>query len=84
MNLRNLGGRLYKRGTYGDRNPWDGAAAFGVRMPASIGFCCEALGSLLLYTLTGICAVEYNKRVESVFEVIAEPSIGPVSRTRRE
>jgi len=27
-----------------------------------------------LYTLTRICAVEYIKRVESVFEVIAEPN----------
>src|SRR5580700_853471 len=27
-----------------------------------------------LYTLTSICSVEYTKRVESVFEIIAEPS----------
>ena len=27
-----------------------------------------------LYTLTSICSVEYIKRVESVFEVIAEPN----------
>jgi DNA-binding transcriptional ArsR family regulator len=26
------------------------------------------------YTLTGICSVEYTKRVESVFEIIAEPN----------
>ena len=28
----------------------------------------------LLYTLTGICQLEYVKRVESVFEIIAEPN----------
>ena len=28
----------------------------------------------LLYTLTRICSLEYTKRVESVFEVIAEPN----------
>ena len=28
----------------------------------------------LLYTLTSICSVEYTKRVESVFEIIAEPN----------
>jgi DNA-binding transcriptional ArsR family regulator len=28
----------------------------------------------LKYTLTGICSVEYIKRVESVFEIIAEPN----------
>src|SRR5579863_2153083 len=27
-----------------------------------------------IYTLTGICSVEYIKRVESVFEIIAEPN----------
>jgi DNA-binding transcriptional ArsR family regulator len=27
-----------------------------------------------LYTLTSICSVEYIKRVESVFEIIAEPN----------
>ena len=27
-----------------------------------------------LYTLTSICSVEYTKRVESVFEIIAEPN----------
>src|SRR5262245_43950146 len=27
-----------------------------------------------LYTLTRICLVEYNKRVETVFEIIAEPN----------
>src|SRR6202040_2402701 len=27
-----------------------------------------------LYTLTGICSVEYIKRMESVFEIIAEPN----------
>ena len=31
-------------------------------------------GSLLLYTLTRICAVQYTKRMESVFEIIAEPN----------
>src|SRR6516225_2719043 len=30
--------------------------------------------SLLLYTLTSICSVEYTKGVESVFEIIAEPN----------
>ena len=30
--------------------------------------------TLPLYTLTSICSVEYIKRVESVFEVIAEPN----------
>ncbi len=29
---------------------------------------------LCIYTLTSICAVEYMKRVESVFEIIAEPN----------
>jgi len=29
---------------------------------------------LPLYTLTSICPLEYTKRVESVFEIIAEPS----------
>src|SRR5207244_5309919 len=28
----------------------------------------------LLYTLTRICSVEYTKRVEPVFEIIAEPN----------
>jgi len=28
----------------------------------------------LIYALTGICSVEYIKRVESVFEIIAEPN----------
>jgi DNA-binding transcriptional ArsR family regulator len=32
------------------------------------------LSSLALYTLTRICRVEYIKRVESVFEIIAEPN----------
>jgi DNA-binding transcriptional ArsR family regulator len=31
-------------------------------------------GARPLYTVTRICPVEYNKRVESVFEVIAEPN----------
>src|SRR5437588_7862720 len=31
-------------------------------------------GALPEYTLTRICAVEYIKRVESVFEIIAEPN----------
>jgi len=30
--------------------------------------------SLSIYTLTSICSVEYMKRVESVFEIIAEPN----------
>jgi DNA-binding transcriptional ArsR family regulator len=30
--------------------------------------------AFLLYTLTGICSVEYIQRVESVFEIIAEPN----------
>ncbi len=30
--------------------------------------------ALPLYTFTGICSVEYTKRVESVFEIIAEPN----------
>src|ERR1700678_2364099 len=29
---------------------------------------------VLVYTLTSICSVEYIKRVESVFEIIAEPN----------
>jgi len=32
------------------------------------------LGPLSLYTLTRICSVEYTKRMESVFEIIAEPN----------
>ena len=32
------------------------------------------LGPNLLYALTSICSVEYIKRVESVFEIIAEPN----------
>ena len=32
------------------------------------------LGPALVYTLTSICSVEYMKRVESVFEIIAEPN----------
>ena len=28
----------------------------------------------LLYTLTSICSAEYTKRVESVFDIIAEPN----------
>src|SRR5216684_9139715 len=32
------------------------------------------LGPLPLYTLTRICSVEYTKRMESVFEIIAEPN----------
>jgi len=31
-------------------------------------------GALAKYPLTSICSVEYTKRVESVFEVIAEPN----------
>jgi DNA-binding transcriptional ArsR family regulator len=31
-------------------------------------------GVLSLYTLTGICAVEYIRRMESAFEIIAEPN----------
>src|SRR5205807_3067856 len=31
-------------------------------------------GALPEYTLTRICSVEYIKRVESVFEIIAEPN----------
>ena len=31
-------------------------------------------GNSALYTLTSICSVEYIKRVESVFEIIAEPN----------
>jgi DNA-binding transcriptional ArsR family regulator len=31
-------------------------------------------GPLPLYTLTRICSVEYIKRMESVFEIIAEPN----------
>ena len=34
----------------------------------------KGCGSLPLYTLTSICSVKYTKRVESVFEVIAEPN----------
>jgi DNA-binding transcriptional ArsR family regulator len=30
--------------------------------------------SLLLYTLTSICSVEYIRKVQSVFEIIAEPN----------
>jgi len=30
--------------------------------------------TLTLYTLTRICSIEYIKRVESVFEIIAEPN----------
>ena len=30
--------------------------------------------ALLVYTLTSICSMEYTKRVESVFEIIAEPN----------
>ena len=33
-----------------------------------------ALGPSLKYTLTRICSMEYTKRVESVFEIIAEPN----------
>jgi len=32
------------------------------------------LGPLPVYTLTRICSVEYIRRVESVFEIIAEPN----------
>jgi len=32
------------------------------------------LGPLPIYTFTRICSVEYTKRVESVFEIIAEPN----------
>ena len=31
-------------------------------------------GPLLVYALTSICSVEYANRVESVFEIIAEPN----------
>jgi DNA-binding transcriptional ArsR family regulator len=31
-------------------------------------------GKIILYVLTGICLLEYIKRVESVFEIIAEPN----------
>ncbi len=31
-------------------------------------------GSLPVYALTSICSLEYVKRVESVFEIIAEPN----------
>src|SRR5229473_1389330 len=34
----------------------------------------KPMPGLPLYTLTGICSVEYIKRVESVFEIIAEPN----------
>jgi len=34
----------------------------------------SCLGSAPLYALTSICSVEYIKRVESVFEIIAEPN----------
>ena len=34
----------------------------------------RSLGSPPSYTLTRICSVEYIKRVESVFEIIAEPN----------
>src|ERR1039457_1054936 len=33
-----------------------------------------AWGPRPLYALTSICSVKYNKRVESVFEIIAEPN----------
>src|SRR6516162_1673497 len=33
-----------------------------------------ALAPSLKYTLTRICSMEYTKRVESVFEIIAEPN----------
>src|SRR6266702_8243935 len=33
-----------------------------------------ALAPLPVYTLTCICSVEYTKRVESMFEIIAEPN----------
>ena len=33
-----------------------------------------ALAPLPVYTLTCICSVEYTKRVEPVFEIIAEPN----------
>jgi len=32
------------------------------------------IARLLTYTLTRICSAEYKKRVESVFEIIAEPN----------
>src|SRR5882724_3199620 len=34
----------------------------------------ETLGRSPLYTLTSICSLEYIKRVESVFDIIAEPN----------
>jgi DNA-binding transcriptional ArsR family regulator len=45
-------------------------------MPSASGFTAEtvALGAPLLYILTRICAMKYIQRVESVFEIIAEPS----------
>src|SRR5437879_13148151 len=35
---------------------------------------CWPLRSRALYTLTRICSAEYTKRVESVFDIIAEPN----------
>src|SRR5947208_10630488 len=34
----------------------------------------KGYGPLPVYALTRICSVEYTKRVESVFEIIAEPN----------
>jgi len=46
-----------------------------IRSPFCIAFsCCWGWMIGLLYTLTRICSVEYTKRVESVFEIIAEPN----------
>src|ERR1700733_14860678 len=41
-------------------------------IPAKLNVCSEE--KLLLYSLTRICYMEYIKRVESVFEIIAEPN----------
>jgi len=44
------------------------------RMRTSVSKGCPGPGALLKYALTRICSVEYTKRVESVFEIIAEPN----------
>src|ERR1700733_4226941 len=41
-------------------------------IPAKLNVCSEE--KLLLYSLTRICYMEYIKRVESIFEIIAEPN----------
>jgi len=48
-----------------------GTSASRLSKPASATV---AWAPLPLYTLTRICSVEYTKRVESVFEIIAEPN----------